>query len=86
MNADECIVSKSTVQKVKSCPKTAEEWGNAADKKGCEKVNNSFIYHCVMNTWRNETVEVCAAWTNIIGKRRTVIINSQLLFYFFIFS
>ncbi|XP_078333772.1 uncharacterized protein LOC111101739 isoform X4 [Crassostrea virginica] len=60
VNADECIVSKSTVKKVKSCPQTAEEWGNAADKKGCEKVNNSFIYHCVMNTWRNETVEVCA--------------------------
>ncbi|XP_078333802.1 uncharacterized protein LOC111099536 isoform X3 [Crassostrea virginica] len=60
VNADDCIVSKSTVKKVKSCPQNAEEWGNAADKKGCEKVNNSFIYHCVMNTWRNETVEVCA--------------------------
>ncbi|XP_078333757.1 uncharacterized protein LOC111101739 isoform X2 [Crassostrea virginica] len=68
VNADECIVSKSTVKKVKSCPQTAEEWGNAADKKGCEKVNNSFIYHCVMNTWRNETVEVCALAIRIVGK------------------
>ena len=68
MNADECIVSKSTVKNVKSCPQNAEEWGNAADKKGCEKVNNSFIYHCVMNTWRNETVEVCALAIRIVGE------------------
>nr|XP_022289671.1 uncharacterized protein LOC111101463 [Crassostrea virginica] len=67
VNADECIVFKSTVKKVKSCPQTAEEWGNASDKKGCEKVNHSFIYHCVMNTWRNETVEVCASAIRIIG-------------------
>ncbi|XP_022289671.2 uncharacterized protein LOC111101463 [Crassostrea virginica] len=67
VNADECIVSKSTVKKVKSYPQNAEEWGNAADKKGCKKVNNSFIYHCIMNTWRNETVELCASAIRIIG-------------------
>nr|XP_022286559.1 uncharacterized protein LOC111099537 isoform X2 [Crassostrea virginica] len=67
VNADECIVSKSTVKKVKSCPQTAEEWRNAADKKGCESHNHSFLYHCVMNTWRNETVEVCALAIRIVG-------------------
>ena len=81
MNADECIVSKSTVKKVKSCPQNAEEWGNAADKKGCEKVNHSFIYHCVMNTWRNETVEVCASAIGIVGE--TI---PKLFFLFCIFN
>ena len=70
----------STVMKVKSCPLTAEEWGNAVVKKGCESINHSFLYHCVMNTWRNETVEVCAPWRNIVGKRR-IVINLLLLFY-----
>lgn len=57
MNADECIVSRSTIKKVKPCPQTAEEWENAAEKKGCESLNISFIYHCAMNTCRNETVK-----------------------------
>ena len=68
MLADECIVSKSTVRRVKSCPLTEEEWRNAVVKKGCESHNHSFIYHCVMNIWRNESVEVCAASIRIIGK------------------
>ena len=78
MIADGCIVSDSTVKKVKSCPQNAEEWGNAADKKGCESLSHSLIYHCVMNIWRNESVEVCAASINIVGKGS--IVNVLYLF------
>ena len=68
MLADECIVSKSTVRRVKSCPLTAEEWRNAAEKKGCESLSHSLIYHCVMNIWRNESVEVSDKSIRIVGK------------------
>uniref|UniRef100_K1PB63 Uncharacterized protein n=1 Tax=Magallana gigas TaxID=29159 RepID=K1PB63_MAGGI len=38
-----------------------EEWKEAAARKGCEKMTcSSFEYHCVINAWGNETIEVCA--------------------------
>lgn len=56
---------------MKSCPQNVKEWNLEAVKKGCEKMSHScssFEYHCVINSWGNETIEVCAPRTKIIGK------------------
>lgn len=68
--ANKCNESKATAKIVNACPKTAREWNEAAKKKGCRNITNSctsFEYHCVMNAWRNETIEVCAPSWSIVG-------------------
>lgn len=67
---NECNELISTTKIVNSCPKTAREWNEAAKKKGCRNITHSctsFEYHCVMNAWRNETIEVCAPSWSIVG-------------------
>lgn len=63
VNSSACYESAATATKVKSCPQNHEEWTKAAVKKGCGEISHacsSFEYHCVINAWRNETIEVCA--------------------------
>ncbi|XP_062609420.1 uncharacterized protein LOC134271191 [Saccostrea cucullata] len=67
-----CTISTATVQYVSACPKDELTWKKAAKTKDCESlanfavskgcVNNpsDFVYHCVINHWRNATLEVCA--------------------------
>ncbi|XP_062609724.1 uncharacterized protein LOC134271534 isoform X2 [Saccostrea cucullata] len=67
-----CTISTPTVQYVSVCPTDEETWKKAAKAKNCESlanfavsegcVNNpsDFVYHCVINHWRNATLEVCA--------------------------
>ncbi|XP_056014913.1 uncharacterized protein LOC130052837 [Ostrea edulis] len=67
---EECTESQSTAKAVQVCPKTAAEWATAASKKGCHNIKNScesFEYHCVINAWQNETIEVCSKVINIVG-------------------
>lgn len=70
---------------MKSCPQNVKEWNEAAAKKGCKKLSHScpsFEYHCVINAWGNETIEVCAPSLMIIGKH--VGIYNQMHAYQFI--
>lgn len=70
---NKCNESKATAKIVQSCPKTAREWNEAAKKKGCRNITHSctsFEYHCVINAWRNETIEVCAPSWSIVGTKR----------------
>ncbi|XP_056014187.1 uncharacterized protein LOC125677708 isoform X2 [Ostrea edulis] len=63
-----CRASTATISYVSSCPKNKEEWGKASRLKNCESIaviQNCtapvhFQYHCLMNHWRNATLEVCA--------------------------
>lgn len=61
-----CPVSPSTVQAVDDCPDTMEKWRQAAARKNCSAYANQcddperLEYHCVINTFVNETIEVCA--------------------------
>lgn len=61
------------VKVVKSCPKSRKEWDIAASKKNCEipmlcmKSEEPYLYHCVINGFRNETLEVCAPRRIIFG-------------------
>ncbi|XP_078333685.1 uncharacterized protein LOC111101383 [Crassostrea virginica] len=68
--AESCDGTPSNVNQVNACPLTKEEWIKASDRKKCGNDNHacsSFIYHCVLNTWRNETLELCAPSINIVG-------------------
>ncbi|XP_078333618.1 uncharacterized protein LOC144625639 [Crassostrea virginica] len=71
-NAGGCIETIATIEIVQGCPQTQQVWTEAAVRKNCGGITNScssFVYHCVMNTWRNETVEVCAQTRLIVGKK-----------------
>ncbi|XP_062607134.1 uncharacterized protein LOC134268913 [Saccostrea cucullata] len=68
-----CPASINTVVNVRRCPRTSFEWKNASIYKNCTSEIRScvrqtdFVYHCVINTYLNATVEVCASSTNILG-------------------
>lgn len=34
--------------------------------------SSSFDYHCVINAWGNETIEVCAPRSMIVGKSASI--------------
>lgn len=73
MNSTECKDSATTARKVESCPQNIDEWNEAAARKGCEKMTcSSFEYHCVINAWGNETIEVCAPRLLIVGKNASI--------------
>lgn len=51
-----------------SCPTTKKAWNIAANSKNCGipaaqqtcSDAENFVYHCVINEFQNETLEVCA--------------------------
>lgn len=67
-----CPVSSSTVQIVKDCPDSEEKWREAAARKNCEKYASQcsdpkrLVYHCVINPYVTQTLEVCAYAQNIV--------------------
>lgn len=70
-----CPVSSSTVQIVKDCPDSEEKWREAAARKNCEKYASQcsdpkrLVYHCVINPYVTQTLEVCAYAQNIVHGR-----------------
>lgn len=73
--SESCSVSRSTVQAVDECPDTEEKWMEAAVRKNCSAHASQcneperLVYHCVINTFANQTLEVCAYyWTIVLGK------------------
>ncbi|XP_062602590.1 uncharacterized protein LOC134264306 isoform X2 [Saccostrea cucullata] len=77
-----CEISILTMQYVAKCPEDKESWTRAAEKLNCSSIPQScaesmgpsfniqnyiFQYHCVINTWRNATMEVCALNRTILG-------------------
>lgn len=71
-NDESCPISIKTVQIVDDCPDTLEKWKKAAEKKNCAAFANQcskpnkLQYHCVINPFVNETIEVCAYAKNIV--------------------
>lgn len=63
-----CQLSTPTIHYVKSCPRNETEWQKAAKQKNCESLAphqnctepKNFRFHCLLNQWRNATLEVCA--------------------------
>nr|XP_034332399.1 uncharacterized protein LOC117691138 [Crassostrea gigas] len=54
------------------CPDTEGKWKEAAAKKNCTAYASRcseparLVYHCVINTYANQTLEVCAYAQNIL--------------------
>lgn len=75
---DYCQEIVNSVEEVASCPTTKQENDRAASKKNCSRItlgkkcnNYQLSYHCVINGYRNQTVEVCAPWKQITSGRCT---------------
>lgn len=75
-NGESCPISRMTVQVVEECPDSLEKWNRAAEKKNCAAFAThcggpkKLQYHCVINPFVNETIEVCAYAQNIVlGKK-----------------
>lgn len=71
-SSDSCHISRSTVQIVENCPKSEEQWKQAAMRKNCAAYASQcskperLEYHCVINPFMNQTLEVCAYAQNIV--------------------
>lgn len=76
----ECQKSILTVRYGTRCPKDATSWQMAANKINCDSIQQEcskslgldpqrfiFQYHCLINSWMNATVEVCALNRSILG-------------------
>lgn len=63
---DACPVSRQTVEDVDDCPDSVEKWKEAAARKNCAAYASQcdepgrLVYHCVINPFANQTLEVCA--------------------------
>lgn len=71
-----CLKSTPTISYVKSCPKNKSEWDSAANRKQCSSIaddlkcatpTSNFKYHCLLNRWRNATLEVCTSVFHLQG-------------------
>lgn len=78
-SSDSCDVSRTTVQTVEDCPRSEERWREAAARKNCASYASQcsdpekLEYHCVINPFLNQTLEVCAYAQNIVlGKLFTI--------------
>lgn len=83
---DSCEVTSLTVQIVEDCPITAEKWEVAAARKNCAEhaiwcdEPKRLEYHCVINPFVNQTLEVCAYVQNIgLGQCTEYNIGGNLL-------
>lgn len=65
---EQCLASLPTVRVVQTCPQNEAELSRAQQQKKCEHLAKyqkctkpaTFKYHCVLNAFSNETIEVCA--------------------------
>lgn len=74
---ESCTISPRTVEIVEKCPDNEEEWTRAAARKNCAAYARycsnptEFVYHCVINSYINATLEVCAYKAYIVLGRCT---------------
>lgn len=70
---ESCSISPETVEVVEKCPEKEEEWTRAAARKNCAAYARycsnptEFVYHCVINSYINATLEVCAYKAYIVS-------------------
>lgn len=71
--SNSCEVTRSTMQIVDNCPVSEKEWKEAAAIKNCAAYASQcaeperLVYHCVINPYVNQTLEVCAYAQNIVS-------------------
>lgn len=70
--SNSCGVTRLTVKAVARCPVSEKSWREAAEKKRCDvpakqcSEPERIVYHCVINPYVNQTLEVCAYAQNIV--------------------
>lgn len=75
------------IKSVDSCPTSKDGWDQAAKNKKCTDIAKRkncthtvikllYVYHCVINAYLNETLEVCAPRRVIFGN-----VEVQFLFW-----
>ncbi|XP_056014860.1 uncharacterized protein LOC125646367 [Ostrea edulis] len=69
-----CRESVKTMTEVKTCPTDKQAWDERARLKKCWDVphncsDTQLSYHCVLDEVGHSLVEVCALWTEIIGRK-----------------
>lgn len=70
--SESCDISRTTMQVVQNCPDTYEKRTKAAANKNCTayashcEEPDRLEYHCVINAFRNLTLEVCAYGQTIV--------------------
>lgn len=75
--SNSCEVTRSTVQVVDGCPVSEESWRERAAVKKCAAYASQcaeperLVYHCVINPYVNQTLEVCAYPQNIVNGKCT---------------
>lgn len=82
-----CKQSAMTVRYVEQCPTDFRSWEIAAKKMNCESIEQNcsqtgrhhFQYHCVINTWMNANLEVCALNRTIFGYCTEYSINGKVI-------
>lgn len=84
--SDSCEITRSTVQVVEDCPDSVEKWREASAKKNCTahaslcEDPNKLVYHCVINEYVTEKLEVCAYVQNIVlGKCTSYSLSGNLI-------
>lgn len=76
---------------VKKCPENEEKWKEAAARMNCTIYANQcdeperLVYHCVINTFVNQTLEVCAYAQNILQGFTKIFFFYQKLQHLLIF-
>lgn len=74
---------RDLVKVVPSCPRSKQEWDIAASNKNCNQLathslcmarNKPYVYHCVINGFRNATLEVCSPRKVIFGNLKLFVI------------
>lgn len=74
-----CAISLTSLEYVRACPSNIVEMENSSKRKNCSQyihedaeVNcadyKKIIYHCVLNEYGNQTIEVCAPEMIMHGK------------------
>lgn len=73
VHAMPCSASLQTMKMVDRCPRNSLEWDARAALFNCSSIKQScvstdmFLYHCVLNTYGTELIEICAVYKFIYG-------------------
>lgn len=76
-----CKASLTTVMISAGCPSDPYTLGERKRALSCQTVHQNctepanFRYHCVLNEYANQSIEVCAVATSIIGKGKVIIMH-----------
>lgn len=75
VHAMPCSASLQTIHMVDRCPRNSLEWDARAALFNCSSIKQScvptdmFLYHCVLNTYGTELIEICAVFKFVYGRK-----------------